>query len=120
MHLLQPQEVEVFYILPAIRKELSVALKARGKTQAEIARLLGVTPAAVSQYLHDKRAGTAFPRELRRLVENRAGEISDQESMIREVQRILERAKKTRLICRLHAQLTNIPTSCTVCFPEEQ
>ena len=54
--LLQPQEIEVFYILPALRRELAVSLKSAGKSQKAIAGLLGVTEAAVSQYFSSKRA----------------------------------------------------------------
>ncbi|HIH66091.1 MAG TPA: transcriptional regulator, partial [Nanoarchaeota archaeon] len=56
MKLLHPQELEVFYFIPAIRKELSVQMKKKGKGQREIANLLGITEAAVSQYISSKRA----------------------------------------------------------------
>jgi len=118
MHLLQPQEVEVFYILPAIRRELSIALKSHGKTQKDIAKLLGVTPSAVSQYMHEKRATTTFPIELQDMINKAASKITDQQSMIREVQHILASAKKTKLICKIHEQLTDVPHGCDVCFPE--
>lgn len=43
-------------ILPAIRKELVVTLVKMGKKQNEVAKMLQVTPAAVTQYLKGKRA----------------------------------------------------------------
>ncbi|MFH1405899.1 MAG: hypothetical protein ABIG52_01635 [Nanoarchaeota archaeon] len=51
-----PQEIEVWYILPAIRKELVLALKEKGHTQKEIASFLNVTEPAISQYTKEKRA----------------------------------------------------------------
>ena len=43
-------------ILPAIRKELVIALGKFGKRQNEIAKMLHITPAAVTQYIKGKRA----------------------------------------------------------------
>ena len=51
-------EIIVQYILPAIRAEMAVRMRDEGISQAQIARLLGVTPAAVNQYVKSKR-GTA-------------------------------------------------------------
>jgi uncharacterized protein len=118
MHLtLQPQEVEVFYILPAIRRELSKALKAQGKSQKDIAKLLGVTEAAVSQYLSAKRANDVhFPAELADKIREAAPRITDYQSMIRETQAILFQAKQGRIICRMHEQVADIPKGCDVCF----
>ena len=51
-----PQEIEVWYIMPAIRKELCRVLLTKHKlTQKEIAKRLNITGAAVSQYKKDKR-----------------------------------------------------------------
>ncbi|MFW9887692.1 MAG: transcriptional regulator [Candidatus Thorarchaeota archaeon] len=53
---LMPQEVEVWYILPAIRRELAKVMKfERGQAQKTIARMLGVTEPAVTQYMLSKK-----------------------------------------------------------------
>src|SRR5947207_417975 len=108
---LHPQEVEVFYILPAIRKELSIVLKELGKSQKDIAKLLGVTEAAVSQYLSAKRGSDIhFPEDIKAQIKAAAPHITDQASMIAEVQTILAAAKHDRFICKMHEQITdNIP-----------
>jgi len=51
-------EIIVQYVLPVIRAEMAVRMKEEGISQAQIARILGVTPAAVNQYVKSKR-GTA-------------------------------------------------------------
>ena len=51
-------EIIVQYVLPAIRAEMAVRMRDEGISQAQIARILGVTPAAVNQYVKSKR-GTA-------------------------------------------------------------
>jgi hypothetical protein len=113
---LQPQEVEVFYLLPAIRRELSTALKGLGKTQKEIAKLLGVTEAAVSQYQSNKRAHAQFPHEMTARIKEAAVRITDRDSMIRETQAILGVAKADRFICKMHEQVADVPKGCDVCF----
>ena len=51
-----PQEVEVWYLIPALRKEITKALiKDFGKNQREVSAILGVSEGAVSQYLSSKR-----------------------------------------------------------------
>ena len=51
-----PQEVEVWYILPALRRELAKVMKFdRGQAQKTIARMLGVTEPAVTQYMLSKK-----------------------------------------------------------------
>ena len=54
--MITPQELEVWYILPAIRRELTISLKEEGLKQRQVAEILGVTEAAVSQYIKSKRA----------------------------------------------------------------
>ena len=44
-------------LLPALRKYIAVELRKRGKKLPEIARTLGITKSAVSQYLRGKRGG---------------------------------------------------------------
>ncbi len=50
-----PCEKAVWYNLPQIRADLAAGLVKTGMTQSGAAKKLGVTPAAVSQYLNKKR-----------------------------------------------------------------
>ena len=54
------QELEVWYILPAIRKAFAIEMIRQGIPQKRIAVLLGVTSAAISQYKNDKRAKSRY------------------------------------------------------------
>ena len=56
-----PCEKAVWYYLPQIRADLAIELVKTGITQSMAAKKLGVTPAAVSQYIHKKR-GTQSPK----------------------------------------------------------
>ena len=51
-----PQEIEVWYILPAVRLEIAKGLKKKGLSQQDIAKKMQVTPAAISNYFKSKRA----------------------------------------------------------------
>ena len=51
-----PQEIEVWYIMPALRREIAKSLiKDFNFTQKQVAEYMGLTEAAVSQYLSSKR-----------------------------------------------------------------
>ena len=51
-----PCEVVVWYLLPTIRKELAKKLVSDyGYSQSKVARTFGLTDAAISQYLKNKR-----------------------------------------------------------------
>lgn len=98
--LMQPQEIEVFYVLPALRRELAVSLKSAGKPQKVIAKLLGVTGAAVSQYFSSKRASQLkFSAELKKAIDESAKKISDDISLMREMQRLLKLTRDERVTC---------------------
>jgi len=52
-----PQEIEVWYIIPAIRRELAKSLIETHKVTYERAgQILGISKAAISQYVKNKRA----------------------------------------------------------------
>src|SRR3989344_4509554 len=53
--ILHPQEIETFYIIPALRKQLALQLKSNGLKQKDIAELLGINSATISQYHSQKR-----------------------------------------------------------------
>ena len=60
-----PQEIEVWYVLPAIRKEMAKVMADKGLKQVEIAEILGLTKSAVNHYLKQKRAKDVnFPEQI--------------------------------------------------------
>ena len=71
-----PQEIEVWYILPAIRKQLAAKLVDSGMSQKEVAKLMQLTEAAISQYKKLKRAKeNIFNPEIDREIEKSVKEI---------------------------------------------
>ena len=60
-----PCEIILWHILPAIRKEFARGLmKNYSLNQKQVAELLGITPAAVCQYLSKKRGSSDITNEI--------------------------------------------------------
>ncbi len=118
LKVLQPQEVEVFYLLPTLRKEIAKALKTHGHDQKRIAAMLGVTDAAVSQYITGKRGSEVeFPKEFTQRVAEAAKTILDQQSCFTQLQQLMQEATTSGLLCQIHMQMDkSVGTSCAVCF----
>ena len=113
------QEVEVFYILPAIRRELALAMKLQGIEQKKIAQLLGVTEPAVSQYVNSKRASTLeIPSSIKEQIASAAREIHDLSSMQRETQELLAVMKSERITCQVCQSVSTAPKGCGACVDE--
>lgn len=71
-----PCETALWYILPQIRADLAIELVKHDLNQKDAAEKLGLTPSAVSQYIHKKRAGKLKrTQEYKKRIEKAAKEI---------------------------------------------
>ncbi len=112
-----PQEIEVWYVLPALRCELAKALAAKGITQKKVASLLGVTGAAVSHYVNSKRAQkVSFSAKFREKIAEAAGEIENGRSAYEELQRLVREFRGARQLCEVHRSLEKVPRECKACL----
>jgi len=123
--LLQPQEIEVFYIIPTVRRQLAIAMKQRGLKQKQIAVLLDIEDAAVSQYINQKRGNKVqFEKEIIKEINKSSKLIKDKLSLVRETQKLLRLIHSTGEICRIHKQICKIPEICSPkivqCFEDEK
>ncbi|MBU3923890.1 MAG: hypothetical protein KJ592_03160 [Nanoarchaeota archaeon] len=103
MYLL-PQEIEVWYIIPAVRKELARLLtKEYGLSYEKAGNILGVSKAAVSQYLSNKRANKiTITAEIKKEIARSAKLLSVNPKLaISEMQRILKLMKDTKCSCEV-------------------
>ena len=99
-----PQEIEVWYIIPTIRKELAKILTEKYKlTFEKTGNILGISKAAVSQYLGNKRASKiSLPASVKKEIAKSAAAISKNETMaLKEIMRILSLMKKTKCSCKI-------------------
>ena len=70
-------EIIVQYVLPVIRAEMALRMKDEGISQAQIARILGVTPAAVTQYVKSKRGTAGQETEVLEVIDEYLEEYKD-------------------------------------------
>ncbi|MFC1768576.1 transcriptional regulator [Nanoarchaeota archaeon] len=119
MVILMPQEIEVWYIIPAVRKELVKALREKGLKQKDIANKLDLTESAVSQYLKEKRgSGVDFGKQLEAHIKKEAEKIANGKANPMEViQKIVSMLSVKKIMCDIHKSKTKgISGKCDICF----
>jgi uncharacterized protein len=98
------QEIEVWYIIPALRKELARQLTQKYEMSYEKAGdILGISKAAVSQYLSNKRANKIkLSPEVKKEVAVSAKIINETpKNAIAEMQRLLRFMKENKCSCEV-------------------
>lgn len=119
-----PQEIEVRYIIPAIRGKLAASLvNDRGFSQKKAAQMLGLSEAAVSQYRHAKRGTTAsLSKEILSEIKLSAGKIAEEDGnhrrLMAEIGRLCNLPQVKQLICDIHRKQSKDLKDCTICFDE--
>ena len=114
-----PQEVVALYILPAIRSNLAQELKRRGHDQKFIARTLGVTEPAISQYINAKRAtDTRLTKKMNAEISDSASRLTQGSSILKEAHRLVNVALVEGVTCMKCHELLGVPKGCTVCFED--
>ncbi len=97
-----PQEIEVWYIIPAIRSELSKIFTKKYKlTFEKTGKILGISKAAVSQYINKKRAVKfKLPADVKREIEKSADKINENnKNAVNEIMRLLKLIKISGYEC---------------------
>ena len=144
---MMPQEVEVWYVLPALRRELAKVMKTKvvqrvgedGKkkdhkiTQKEIAKMLGVTEPAITQYLLKKKGRRSrgdqvvIPEKFHGELEKSADTMIEQyerkgadddmfEVMTREINRLIKVIRDDGSMCDIHRQFSaHVKDKCSAC-----
>ncbi len=111
-----PQQVELNYMIPSLRRELAVAMKDLGLTQREIAERLVVTEPAVSQYFSEKRATTVhFNNKITEKIKEVAKNINSNNFQL-EMQNLLKIALRENVTCHVCRDITNASDTCKICF----
>lgn len=114
------EEVEVWYILPSIRKNLVEGLVKEGLSQKEIAKLMNLTEAAVSNYLKKKRANSKiFPQDFNKEIGISTKKIISNKKLLHsELLRLNKLAISKGIVCKLHKEKTVLKKHelpCKVC-----
>ena len=126
--LVQPQEIIVWYVLPAIRRVLTNILITEYKMpQTKIAQKFGLTEPAISQY-KDKEGKknirgkkVAFEPVIMDYILESARRIAEEDRHApREVQRILKFIEKGGYLCQFHRQYGSVNEQCEICVEEDK
>ena len=111
--LLHPQEIETFYVLPTIRRHLAIFMNERGLKQKEIAHILGINSATISQYRSSKRGHQVrFSKEVLDEIKSCAKIINDRTSYLKETQHLLQYIRHTNALCQIHKLFSDVPKEC--------
>ena len=116
--ILHPQEVEVFYLLPAIRREIATALKAIGKDQKQTAKILGVSEPSVSNYFRAKRATEVqFSEAIKKEIQKIARTLKIPQDTIKAAQKILKLIHQEKQMCKVCKDINKtLAKECEACF----
>ena len=119
--LIFPQEIEVWYVLPAIRKQLALELINGGLTQSQVSKLLDCSRASVNQYTKQKRGQDILPTKIKQQIKKSSNLIiKNQSNVFKEIMFISQLIKNTGLLCQIHKKLGLIKCSCqSDCHLEE-
>ena len=110
---MMPQEIEVMYIIPAVRSYLAVYMKQAGKPQKEIAHLLNIQESTVSQYISKKRGcQIKLSKDIQDDIKKSAAKVKSFDDSRRYIQIILKKIRTTKEICLIHGQLENVKCEC--------
>ena len=115
-----PQEIEVWYVIPALRREIAKSMiEHYNMTQKQVSGLMNLTEAAVSQYLSSKRAkeivfGRAVLNEIKKSAKRI---IDDKKNLVSEMIKLTKLAGVKQAMCGLHKkQDAKLPKKCGICF----
>ena len=120
MKIMMPQEVEVWYLIPSIRKELAkIIVNNYAFSQKNAAKILGITEGAVSQYLSKKRgANFRFNEEDIEKIKRAAKKIVENKSnVIHEMNELCIEFRRSKTLCAVHKSTDElISKECDICF----
>ena len=120
MRSLLPQEIEAWYLIPAVRKELAKIFITKYKlNQREIAKILGVTEAAVSQYTKSKRGNEIlFSKKNLLIIEKTASKIfKNKKDSIKIIYKTCGKLRNSKAMCEVHMSMDKgISKKCDICF----
>ncbi len=105
-----PQELEVWYVIPAIRKELAKCFINDYKISYEkVGNILGISKSAVSQCMKNKRAAKIklHEKSLKEVCKSCESIVKKGNRANREIMRILQFIREKNLPCEVCDKRTN-------------
>lgn len=120
MSRIMPQEIEVWYLIPALRRELALSfIGDYGLNQKKTAEILGMTNAAISQYLSLKRGNEIkFSKDEMAAIKKAAGDIiKNPDDVMKKIYQLSVSLRKSKAICGIHlSRDKSLGKDCDICF----
>ncbi|MFH1586792.1 MAG: hypothetical protein ABID38_02975 [Candidatus Diapherotrites archaeon] len=120
-----PCEIIGWHVLPAIRKELATYLVNEKKlSRKEVSKKLGLTEAAICQYLKDKRgAGFKFSKKEQEKIHSIGDSLIEAKHdeglvFLKDSCDFCMDLRKEKSLCDIHRSESNGLKNCQVCFQE--
>lgn len=117
-----PQEIEVWYLIPALRRELArIFIEEYGLKQKKAAECLGITEAAISQYIKLKRGKEIkfSDKALKEIRKSAKEVIENNADIMKKIYELCISMRKSKAMCDFHRlQDKRISKSCDVCLKD--
>jgi uncharacterized protein len=114
-----PQEIEVWYLIPALRKEIAkILVKNSHMTQKKVSKVLGISEGAISQYFRAKRGNELkfSDDELGEIRETAEKIFEDPEHYNEELYRLCVKFRGAESVCSFHKKHDkSLPKNCDLC-----
>ena len=114
-------EIVVKEVLPGLRASLANKLLQKGLTQTEVAKILGVTQGAVSQYMRSIRGRQSLLIKEKE-IDNKINELAnsiinspDQAKIMIEFCNICKLMRKKKMLCSRHKEMFPFISDCSIC-----
>ena len=114
-----PQEIEVWFVIPAIRRELAkIFIKDHKLSQKQAADKLGISEAAISQYLSGKRGSELrFSESEKEKIKESAKKIVDGSNIMEEMYSLVSSLRACESVCSMHKRFDKeLPHDCQICM----
>ena len=115
---IMPQEMEVWYLIPALRRELTeIFISDFNLSQREVSKILGITESAISQYLKSKRGNELkFNREEIDEIKKTAQDIIENGNANENLYKVCVKLRACDSLCKLHRKHDcSIAGDCDLC-----
>lgn len=111
------QEIEFWYVIPAVRRALALEMHKLGMKSVDIAKNLGISKAAISQYFNNSRAlEFKFDNNIKNMIKNSAERIIKGDNYAFEIQKIVRMIRDNGSACLFHHKKENLELNCDICF----
>ncbi len=113
-----PQELEIWYLIPALRRELANIFISEFKlNQKKVSKILGITESAVSQYLSSKRGNELkFSKKELNKIKKTAQKMMKSKKANEEFYKLCIKLRGAESLCKLHRKHDkSISKKCDLC-----